>query len=372
MTARRYVLVAPGLALVMLAGCGKKGDPLPPLRPVPARITDLTVSRAASRIELRFTVPSANVDGSTPAALTRVDIYGVASVPAVPAGVPGPAASAPAVPAALSVPPVGTIISDPRNLRQQVAVRAAGVQAATATTPATPGPGELVTVINRLAGSPPAATSLSLVVVPVAGSGRGRQGPPTAVVVPLGPGPSVPAGLVLSHDETQVKATWQPGGDGQRFRVARVVSVGAEPSGPALTATPLTTPDFAMPVEFGREICLTVQGLQVNGVVSVEGDWSRAVCITPADRYAPAAPSGLQVVQEGAAVTLIWTAVEAADLAGYIVLRGTGGGDDLQPLMRVPIRETTFRDANVQAGAVYVYAVYAVDNAPVPNVSQLS
>jgi hypothetical protein len=178
--------------------------------------------------------------------------------------------------------------------------------------------------------------------------------------------------LVLSHDETEVRATWHSGGEGHRFRVARVASTGAEPSGPPLTISPLTTPDFAMPVEFGRDICLTVQSVQVSGVVSVEGDWSRAVCITPADRYPPSAPSGLQVVQEGAAVTLIWTSVEAADLAGYIVLRGTGAGDDLQPLMRVPIRETTFRDANVQAGVVYVYAVYAVDNAPTPNVSQLS
>jgi fibronectin type 3 domain-containing protein len=34
-----------------------------------------------------------------------------------------------------------------------------------------------------------------------------------------------------------------------------------------------------------------------------------------------------------------------------------------------PIHETTYRDTTVKPGVTYVYAVEAVDNAPVPNVS---
>ena len=37
-----------------------------------------------------------------------------------------------------------------------------------------------------------------------------------------------------------------------------------------------------------------------------------------------------------------------------------------------PIGETTYRDASVRAGTTYTYAVYAVDRAATPNVSQLS
>jgi fibronectin type 3 domain-containing protein len=77
-------------------------------------------------------------------------------------------------------------------------------------------------------------------------------------------------------------------------------------------------------------------------------------------------------VQEGAAVVLSWSAVEASDLAGYVVLRGPAVGDALQPLMRDPVRETTFRDNSAAAGASYVYQVYAVDTAVPANVSQLS
>ena len=60
---------------VAAAACGKKGDPLPPLRPVPARITDFEAIRSAGQVELRFTVPSVNLDDTTPVAIDRVDIY---------------------------------------------------------------------------------------------------------------------------------------------------------------------------------------------------------------------------------------------------------------------------------------------------------
>jgi hypothetical protein len=57
-----------GLLLVVasVGACGKKGNPLPPLRPVPARIADLTAVRTRGQVELQFTVPAVNLDGTTP------------------------------------------------------------------------------------------------------------------------------------------------------------------------------------------------------------------------------------------------------------------------------------------------------------------
>ena len=77
-------------------------------------------------------------------------------------------------------------------------------------------------------------------------------------------------------------------------------------------------------------------------------------------------------MQEDAVVTLIWTGVDAADLGGYVVLRGEGAGENMQPLMRDAVTDTTFRDTTVRPGMTYSYAVYAVDRAPTPNISQLS
>ena len=70
-------LLAVGLAQ---AACGQRGNPLPPLRLVPAPVTDLTAHRVDDRVELAWTVPAANSDGSTPAAVTRIEIYAIVAI----------------------------------------------------------------------------------------------------------------------------------------------------------------------------------------------------------------------------------------------------------------------------------------------------
>ena len=70
------------LALSLLLGCGKKGPPQAPLVIVPEPITGLSVHRLASTIYVQFTMPSQNQDGSGPADLGRVDVYGLTMMPA--------------------------------------------------------------------------------------------------------------------------------------------------------------------------------------------------------------------------------------------------------------------------------------------------
>src|SRR5439155_10675769 len=60
-----------------LVGCGKKGPPLPPLVKLPAPPTDLAAERRGSTVDLQFTVPSVNTDGTRPANVASVDVYGV-------------------------------------------------------------------------------------------------------------------------------------------------------------------------------------------------------------------------------------------------------------------------------------------------------
>ena len=61
----------------MLAACGKKGPPLPPLRYVPGPATDLQLRRSGAEVRLQFRVPSANAEGQGPLALDRLEIYAV-------------------------------------------------------------------------------------------------------------------------------------------------------------------------------------------------------------------------------------------------------------------------------------------------------
>jgi fibronectin type 3 domain-containing protein len=99
---------------------------------------------------------------------------------------------------------------------------------------------------------------------------------------------------------------------------------------------------------------------------------SAIACVTPTDLVAPPAPTALAAVASTGAISLIWTGVDAPDLAGYLVLRGSTPDGPLTPLFPTPIRETTYRDTNVTPGTRYVYAVVAVDRASRPNQSPMS
>ena len=55
------------------------------------------------------------------------------------------------------------------------------------------------------------------------------------------------------------------------------------------------------------------------------------------------------------------TAPPEPDVAGYRVYRGTQGQADRQLLETELVKEPSYRDAKVQAGAKYIYRVHAVD-----------
>ena len=69
-----------------MAGCGKKGPPLAPLRPVPMRTEDMTARRLGNDVFLQFTIPNKNADGTTPADLTQMEAFAITGEPVDPGG----------------------------------------------------------------------------------------------------------------------------------------------------------------------------------------------------------------------------------------------------------------------------------------------
>jgi hypothetical protein len=347
------------------------------LRPVPARIADLSAVRTASRVTLHFTVPAANVDGTTPAAVDRVDVYRIVLATGMPP------------------PPVSVLTAVPKYLLTHLSVRrppppepkpksAEGESsssppptppASAAPADARPLPGDAVTIVDEIDDAARAEGGVRhYLAIPVAGSGRGRPGAATPLLaVPIGPLPAAPADLALTYDEKQLTAAWHAATAGDVFSVLQTPG----PTFDTATATPLTpepisATQFTLPLTFGQQTCVAVRATHVTRAVRAEGAPTAPVCVTPVDTFPPPAPTGLQAVQEGAAVTLIWNRVEVPDVAGYIVLRGEAASGTLQPLMRTPIADVTYRDTAVQPGQTYTYAVYAVDTSPAANVSSLS
>ena len=270
----------------------------------------------------------------------------------------------------------------------------------------------------RAAAPPPAAPdvdpsdalSLPLVFAPettaarrhyvaVAVSRQGRHGAWSAwQSVPVAPAPGAPSAPTAAFDDKAITLTWTPAPDAKvapappadggldsrpfgpvvpptRYNVyaadapaATATAPGSESRPVPLNEAPLTTPTYAVAgITFGAERCFVVRALDAVEGTDVEGPASPAGCVTPLDTFPPPAPSALEAVAGSGVVSLIWEAVEAPDLAGYLVFRGTAPGEPATLLTPQPIGATSFEDRGVTAGVRYVYVVVAVDSATPEN-----
>jgi hypothetical protein len=410
-----------GIAVVASAGgCGKRGNPLPPLRPVPAAVTALSARRVGDRVEVRFTIPSDNVDRSNPPSVRRVDIYAAvgptSASPPVPALIPVAAISLPIASVPLSVAkfPAVTLGQPPAGRR---AGRAAPVEGPPVTAAAIlkkeflrghidvhpppppappppkskepsgkepkvkepplppppkppdprPGAGDAVTYVDQVTTEIAAAAterdpmSIRYLIVPVAGSDR--NGVRALVEVPLKAAPVPPINLADGYNETSLRMTWTPTAPAQNYQVYRTDAAGKE-TGPPVTSIPLTVPEITIPVEFGVERCYEVRTALVIGLTAtVESAPVGPICTTAVDTFPPAPPAQLSLLPSDGKINVQWEAVTAGDLAGYVVLRAEGGSTAFQPLMQTPIAETNYTDATTKVGTRYTYAVIAVDKA---------
>lgn len=93
---------------------------------------------------------------------------------------------------------------------------------------------------------------------------------------------------------------------------------------------------------------------------------SPAVVLTMSDRFAPAAPKGLDSIpgsQKGSpSIDLSWEASSEDDVAGYNVYRRRGPSGTFQLISKKPAPGPAFSDTEVVNGESYTYRVTAVDN----------
>jgi hypothetical protein len=335
-----------GLGLVVLAAaCGRKGNPLPPLRPEPGHITDTRLRRIDDRVELRFTIPAANADGTTPSVLDRVEVYAMATP-----------ASAPA--------PTTAQLIDPSHLKGRIEIRhekAAAKAMPGAPPDPRPAPGDATMFIDRAGTDRHGEDAPVLHYIVVGVSGKTHKGVAAGPFdVALAASPPVPQRLAFTYDEQTLTLTWQPAASGQLFRVYDVDADDAALTGPVSLRPTSTATTFAAPVEFGRSRCLMVRAVQEMGPSIIEGPAAGRACVTPVDTFPPPAPTGLLAIPGEGSVELTWEAVTAKDLAGYVVLRGDGSGDRLLPLTKV-MPDAHYTDRTATRGLTYSYAVLAED-----------
>ena len=368
----------------VLAGCGKEGPPLPPLRLVPAPVAESTARRTASQVELRFVLPTRNQNGQGPIDLQKVEIFAITVGPGAPPPTNRDLMSTPRLVGTIEVRPApeedAPVKEDPADKR--------------------PGPGDAVSFAEELtpekltprvetppdkeapqesktAKAAPDSPAYPQRIYAVRGVTRsGRPGPPAPrLAVPLVDPAAAPAGLDVQYDERTFVVTWlppvaspadEPGAEAIAFNV-----YGGGGSTP-LNAAPIVETRFEHgPVRFGTDQCFLVRSVRTVQNVRIESGPSEPRCVSTRDTFPPAAPKGLQGIAGTEGISLSWDANTEEDFAGYIVLRGEAPDETLQALTE-PIRDTNYRDTAVKPGVTYVYRLVAVDKAAPPNTSAQS
>lgn len=401
-----------------LTACGKKGSPQTPFVYVPAEVSGVTPRRVGTDVYVTLTVPAQNVDTSKPAAISRVEVFGVtsltpllrtrfleiaeliATIPVAPVPPPGQAPP--------PGPPHGAVQGTPVTIRDTLMADDLFPRELPPLPGARPTPGVAAPPVNRVLRRFYMVVPFNLVGLP---------GPPSAIVeVLLPPLPEPPPVVRVSTTPLTAIVEWEPPGGligwllDQAPPVERPPSDDlirlAAPAAPtaALAAgpttylvymerapDPLVLPDrrtlpqpwtmkppaavspavtalrFAQPIELDeRELCFTVRSVRGG----IEGPPSPSACIRPIDAYPPAPPTALTAAAAEGQISLVWDPSSEADLGGYLVLRREAGSATLLPLTATPIVGARYVDRQVKAGVQYVYAVIAVDTRlPLPNMS---
>jgi len=325
---------------LIVAACGHKGDPQPPAHPLPPAIADFAIERTAADVTLRFAVPDPRGDEDAPRLFERVEVYALTKLASEPAPIPIELVTSAHRVAAVNAPVMAKTGADQPP-------------------PAGDGVAAMMFKDTPAASAADAATVRYYAVQAAAGKRRGPLSP--ILKVPLGPIPAPPANVAAHYDQRVLSLSWTPAPAVQAFLIDDTDAEGGHAT--RLTVAPLETPAYETSVEFGKARCFVVRAIQKAFAVTVVGEAAAPVCVTPVDRFPPAAPTDLVALPADTGVELAWTASAATDLAGYIVLRAEGANGTLQPLTPQPIAELTYRDATARAGITYQYAIKAVDRA---------
>jgi len=398
---------------LLVTACGRKGPPLPPLVKLPAAPAEMKAERHGGMVDIQFIVPATNTDGTRPANVERIDVYGMTATRALDeADVIRHGAKIASLPVKAPRDPNQTIEpeeAEDLELRGQGLDQGAHAHVTERLTADAQRPVDVTTLKTREpvktapAARPegpllaPVIAIQTRVYVGVSVTTKGRNGPTAHAVVAMIDAPPALDMPSVTYDEHAVKISWPPlqlgptagsPTDGElpstpfgitvprvAYNVYEVPDTPDTPDGkPAvltrLTPAPLKEPRLSDPrITWGERRCYAVRALVTIEDVSLEGDESAPSCVTLTDTFPPAAPQGLQAVPSDAAISLIWDANPESDVRGYIVLRGLASADKLEPLTSEPIQDTSFQD-RAPSGVRFAYAVQAVDNAG--NVSPMS
>lgn len=333
-------------ATVLLISCATPGAPMPPSLELPKPVADLRAVRKGDQVFLGWTIPAETTDRLPVRYLGPTRICRT----------------------------TGSVVSGCDTVAGEISALPP-----TARKGAAPAPKIEAGYADTL---PPAMTQnadgVITYAVQVLNSNRRAAGLSNPVQVSAAPTLPPPQSFQAQVTGDGVALTWKalpeppaPPGLRHKYRVYRRLAgrqedslVGELPFGASAEAR-MIDHDFQWQTEYAyRATVVTVVERPGQAEIEVEGEDTPAINLRTNDVFPPSVPEGLQAVFSGEGqqpfVDLIWAPDTDADLAGYNIYRreGIGRPAKINPeLAKLP----AYRDANLQSGKKYFYAVRAVD-----------
>jgi hypothetical protein len=331
------------LLLISLPGCGKIGDPLPPIPSAPLIVDDLSVAQEGTQLVLQLPI----VRSPRSPRLQRIDVYRLIESANDPLGVTQEQFSANAtiidsilgeeVPLERSIITKNDVLdfkNGARDLRYRYAV--------------------------RLVTSAGAAADFSNY----------------ALITPLFDLASPPSGFKAELKEKEIEITWDAPKTNENgtspanvvaYNIYRSVENGALIK---LNDEPLQDPRYVdTRFEFGKKYEYVLRALStltndasINN--AIESNASKPLTITPKDTFPPSAPSPITIASIGGLVSLYWPLNSEADVVGYNIYRSgveNAPADKWVKINPQLHKTASFRDDKVEVGKQYYYQITAVD-----------
>lgn len=349
--------------LAAAAGCGKRDDPTPPVPVIPQATSDLVVAQRGDQLILAWSYPALSTAGRNLPGIDAIEVRRL--IETLPPGEP-PADEVP-------------VASEPGTPWERVAF--SGVPEPSATRFGRDS--EVIATLER--DRIPAAVAGARVLYVDEPSLRADDGRPLRIsysvrtrtgdawsdagnvvrIVPLelsGP----PQNLRASAGAAGVELTWERPADADshppigyfiyRFSESGDSADAAKP----VSEAPVSDTSYTDAPAYGTWK-YAVTAVRDAGPPAVESAPTNVVTVEFRDLQPPPQPPEVLTLLEDPAVRIVWTGVEAPDLAGYHVYRIREGREAAR-LTSSPQKDLVFRDSNPPRGATYTYAVSSVDS----------
>lgn len=349
---RRLLSVFGLVTVLLLAGCGKRRPPLPPVESVQQRTEMLSGFQRGNKVILSWPAPGRNAPDSSVQSIRRIDVYRLAESPNAPL----------------------PLTEEDFSTRSTVIGSVTYEEIEKAKDNLT------YTDSLKLAGEP---TRLRYAVRYVNAAGQRAAFSNFLLIEPAARIAQPPKLVDAQVTEDAITLVWQPPQaniDGSTpvnllgYNVYR--AIGSEDFGPTpLNSALVSSPKYAdRNFKFGEEhryllrsVSLGTEGAQVESINS------NVLTVSPHDTFPPSAPGPVTIAAAPGRLSLFFPANPEPDVAGYHVYRSTDPDlpkERWTKLTPTLLTRTTIQDENVEPGTRYYYYLTAVDQAG--NVSPLS